>query len=252
MQELEQEPKRKQGFTSWMPGDPWNIEDMANYKPPPEPEPEEDEETKQRKERKRAIVGIDVGKLVDSTAVVVVEPSKENDEQIYNIRRIFRIDLDTPYDIVAEKIKSLDAQLHEMSSAGMREITYVIDATGVGEGPTDMIVRLLPYANVYRVYLTAGIHHQKKGYVIHLPKFQMASTLVKLFEGKRLHISKNDPLHDALVSELLNYQTKINEKTAHESFGAFRSGTHDDLSCALGIACWFGEWQQNKEVRFWR
>lgn len=40
---------------------------------------------------------------------------------------------------------------------------------------------------------------------------------------------------DALTHELLNYEIKI-DQNANDSYGAFKTGTHDDLVTALGLA----------------
>jgi len=43
-----------------------------------------------------------------------------------------------------------------------------------------------------------------------------------------------------LTRELLNFQVKIND-LAHDSYGAWREGTHDDLVLAVALACWAAE-----------
>lgn len=47
-----------------------------------------------------------------------------------------------------------------------------------------------------------------------------------------------------LVEELLNFKVKINVKTAHDSYEAWREGIHDDLVLATALACWYGERHQ--------
>jgi hypothetical protein len=45
-----------------------------------------------------------------------------------------------------------------------------------------------------------------------------------------------------LANELLNFKVKINLKTAHDSYKAWREGIHDDLSLsAVALACWAAE-----------
>ena len=34
---------------------------------------------------------------------------------------------------------------------------------------------------------------------------------------------------------------KIDPLTAHDSYGAWREGAHDELVLAVAVACWYGE-----------
>ncbi len=43
------------------------------------------------------------------------------------------------------------------------------------------------------------------------------------------------------MQEMQAFRMKINLETMHDSYGAWREGTHDDLLLALAIACWYGE-----------
>jgi len=44
-----------------------------------------------------------------------------------------------------------------------------------------------------------------------------------------------------LVREFENFKVKVNLKTAHESYEAWRECEHDDLVLSLAIGCWVGE-----------
>jgi hypothetical protein len=39
----------------------------------------------------------------------------------------------------------------------------------------------------------------------------------------------------------LNFRVKIDPLTAHDSYGAWREGQHDDLVLAVALAVWFAE-----------
>ena len=41
--------------------------------------------------------------------------------------------------------------------------------------------------------------------------------------------------------ELINFRVKINLKTAHDSYEAWREGEHDDLVLSVALAAWFAE-----------
>ncbi len=47
-----------------------------------------------------------------------------------------------------------------------------------------------------------------------------------------------------LTRELLAFQVKISAETAHDSYGAWREGAHDDLVLAVALALWAGERQE--------
>ena len=42
---------------------------------------------------------------------------------------------------------------------------------------------------------------------------------------------------DAVINELENFEMRISDD-GRDHFGAFKTGAHDDLLCALGIAAW--------------
>jgi hypothetical protein len=44
-----------------------------------------------------------------------------------------------------------------------------------------------------------------------------------------------------MVRELLNFKVKIDLRTAHDSYEAWRDRTHDDLVFATALAAWWGE-----------
>ena len=62
-----------------------------------------------------------------------------------------------------------------------------------------------------------------------------------LLQSGRLKVAESLPLAPTLVSELLNFRVKIGPLTAHDSYGAWREGQHDDLVLALACAAWYGE-----------
>ena len=50
----------------------------------------------------------------------------------------------------------------------------------------EMIINALPHADIRKCYLTGGINPSDDGIQIKLPKTQMASTLVALFDDGRV------------------------------------------------------------------
>ena len=61
-----------------------------------------------------------------------------------------------------------------------------------------------------------------------------------VFCSGRLRIAAALPEADTLVRELLAFQVKITA-AAHDTYGAWREGTHDDLVLAVALACWHAE-----------
>jgi hypothetical protein len=70
-------------------------------------------------------------------------------------------------------------------------------------------------------------------------KIQLASTLVTLFEGRRLHIAEV-PETALLLREAQAFSVKITP-AGNETFESWRESDHDDLVLALALACWAAE-----------
>jgi hypothetical protein len=57
---------------------------------------------------------------------------------------------------------------------------------------------------------------------------------------RRLKWPKTIPFAKTFVDELLRFKVKITE-SAHDTYGAWREGEHDDLVLAVALACWRAE-----------
>jgi hypothetical protein len=196
----------------------------------------------------RYCVGIDLGQKWDPTAIAVVEVPYNQSHRF--AKYLKRLPLGLLYADAAAKVKRLDEQLR----AGVREkglpclITYILDSTGVGEGVSEMVIKALPNADIRKCYLTGGIDPKEDGIQIKLPKTQLVSTLVALFDDGRVKLPRSSNGIEAMVGELLNYEIHVSEE-GHDQFGAFKTGSHDDLVTALGLACWYAEYY--KRIMFW-
>jgi hypothetical protein len=60
-----------------------------------------------------------------------------------------------------------------------------------------------------------------------------------MFQTSRLKIAAELPEAKTLINELLNFKVKINVKTAHDSYEAWREGVHDDLVLAVALSVWY-------------
>lgn len=202
-------------------------------------------------------VGVDIGQKVDPTAICVAEIQGNT----YIVRRIERLALGTPYPEVARRIFAVQSNLEarfaprgklfrqwsggrcrEMQHLddgslepydGGAEIAIFADATGVG---LPVIEMMRDYGvSVRAVYLTGGqnVREDDQG-TIFIPKYLLVSRLQVLFQQDRLKIPAGA---EALKNELLNFEIKVSEE-GKDTYGAFKTGTHDDQVVALGLATW--------------
>ena len=187
---------------------------------------------------KTIIVGIDLGKEVDRTVIVIIEPVGEYEKPTYQIHRVIPVALGTTYPDIIRGISELNTHLKELNA---KEISYVIDAGGAA-GVVDALEKELPMADVYRVHLTAGLNANMTGLKISLPKREMVTTLARVLDERRIDVvSERDEGVELLESELNNFQLKIQD-TGYDKYEA-GTGHHDDAVCALAEGIWFGERQ---------
>ncbi len=190
------------------------------------------------------IIGLDLGQKQDYTAVAVVERVEQRndheDRPLLNLRHLERYALGTPYgeqmDRVAQLAKNLQRRINLVRPP---QPELIVDATGVGVGVVEMLKeRGLKYR---AVSITGGTaeNHSKGAY--HVPKRNLVSRAVAPFEGRRLKIARGMRLVPELVKELENFKVKVNVRTAHDSYEAWRESDHDDLVLALALACWWAE-----------
>jgi len=179
-------------------------------------------------------IGLDLGQAQDYTAIAVVEKKELPKPAEYHVRHLERPKLGTPYPAIVDRVKQLMA-----SSSLQNKTALVVDATGVGAPVVDMFRKagLRPVA----ITITGGnsVGSGDGGY--HVPKRDLVTTLQVLFQTGRLKVAAGLPEARTLVEELLNFKVKINVKTAHDSYEAWREGIHDDLVLAVALACWYGE-----------
>ena len=178
-------------------------------------------------------IGLDLGQAQDYTAIAVVEKQ----EKEYHVRHLERPKLGTPYPAIVEQVQNL-----LKSDQLWGRTALVVDKTGVGAPVVDMFRKagLRPVA----ITITGGNSVSKDGDGYHVPKRDLVSTLQVLFQSGRLKVAGSLPEARTLVEELLNFKVKINVKTAHDSYEAWREGIHDDLVLAVALACWYAERRQ--------
>ena len=115
----------------------------------------------------------------------------------------------------------------------------VVDATGVGRAVVDMFQ--VCGVGLCAVTITGGNAESGSWPEFSVPKRDLVGALVAVSQGKRLRIASSLPDAAALSQEMLNFKVKIDARTAHDSYAAWRDGQHDDLVLSLAMAIWLAE-----------
>jgi hypothetical protein len=187
----------------------------------------------------RFLIGADIGKAADYTALSVIEyraKDKDVDSNLYeyHIRHLFRPSLGTPYPDVLEIIN----KLAEHPAVGS-DSAVVVDATGVGAPIVDLLREKLPLLVAITITGGSNVNEQNK-FNFSVPKRDLISNLQVLYQAKKIKIAKGIKDADTLVKELLNFKVKIST-SGHDSYEAWREGSHDDLVLSVALACWYHE-----------
>jgi hypothetical protein len=184
------------------------------------------------------VIGVDVGKQRDPTAVCVAEAEERSEggwvETHFLVRHLERLPLGTPYPQVVDRVEALTRRL--VQRTGEWPVLYV-DSTGVGQPVVDHL-RDRRIGMVVAVYFTGG-EDRKESWEgerlrVALGKGYLVSRLQALLGTGRLHLPRGREAA-ALTDELVNYELRVSGD-GHARAGAFRTGTHDDLVTSLGLA----------------
>jgi hypothetical protein len=189
-------------------------------------------------------VGLDLGQAQDYTALSVLEahptikkyrasdydPIREIPSLplSFNVRHLQRYALGTSYPVIVEDVSQKVRQLEETVLA--------IDHTGVGRPVFDLFERvgLRPLG----ITITGSDTVHGEGRQWRVPKRDLVGILQVAVQAGRFKVAQELPEARQLVDELLNFRVKINLKTAHDSYEAWREGVHDDLVLSVALACW--------------
>ena len=196
------------------------------------------------------LIGVDLGQQQDFSAITITEkvliqkditalpdqdPEKIYDTR-YNLRFIERPDLGTPYPDVVDRVRGICE-----NPVISRDHTLIVDATGVGRPVIDLMRRegLQPVP----ILITGGykVAHDQITGEYSVPKRDLAFALQVVFQAQRIKIADGLQLADVLSLELQNFRMKIDRKTSHDSYEAWREGEHDDIVLSVAMAIWYGE-----------
>jgi hypothetical protein len=199
----------------------------------------------------KLVMGLDLGQSQDYTALAVLEripqyTEKESmrrapngvpymtDKRIelpphLHCRHLERFPLGTLYPDIVTTVGNM------LKTPALRGAVLVVDATGVGRPITDSF-RVAGLRHV-AVLITGGDKaHYVDGYW-RTPKRDLVGAVQVPLQDRRLKFAEGLPLIPTLVQEMLNFKVKISDN-AHDSYGAWREGTHDDLILAVMLASW--------------
>jgi len=191
---------------------------------------------------RRYFLGLDLGQAQDFTALAVLEQTVVPDPdklgahlRHYACRHLERLPLGTSYTAVAVRLRGLTG------TGPLRGAALVVDQTGVGRAVVDLLRAARLPVQLRAVTITAG-HTTTLGTdgSLHVPKKELVGTLQVLLQARRLKVAQALPEARTLEQEFLTFQVKITA-AAHETFGAWREGQHDDLVLAVALAAWYGE-----------
>jgi hypothetical protein len=210
-------------------------------------------------------VGIDLGQLVDPTALsvmarsIAIDPvygrpystSRGDRLHRWDLAALKRYPLGTPYSTMVQDVVRIvdrnDLQPYPR---------LVIDGTGVGVAVVEMFRTALashPSAEVHSICITSGRGFSPVGrHAWNVAKIEIVGALREVLESGRIKIARTpsgEPIEfsDILKRELRDFRVKITA-AANETFAA-REGAHDDLVLATALPIWLGaqRWCQMSE-----
>lgn len=212
-------------------------------------------------------IGIDVGQKVDPTAICVSEhetrsvrtetpvpgwlptggpltPSHmatTSTTEHFTVGHLERLPLRTSYPDVVRRVVAIEEGVFKR--VGVYPRIYV-DATGVGLPVVELLDRACKgkVVGCYFVHGTqrrivdgdTGIGAGVSGGGVSLGKAWLVSRLQVLLQNGQLHLPNTHEAR-ALAEELKVYEIRVDEN-ANDKYGAFKTGTHDDLVTALGLS----------------
>lgn len=200
-------------------------------------------------------LGVDLGQSQDPTAVVLVEremivlpevdPATREQviDYVYHVKGTRRLKLGTSYPEIVRQIVSIAGML-----PGARQLTYVVDATGVGRPVIDLLREAVgTVAPIVPVVFTGGDAVRYEDGFYRVPKKDLVHSVMVLLQTGKLKIAERSEDSRALITELMNMRIKVTSEQ-HTGYEAWREGQHDDLVFALSLACWRARKMERKPL----
>ena len=196
------------------------------------------------------VVGVDLGQAHDPTAIAVIEHVSVEVQHLYrarvdgqtlgqmrtelrahrpqyNVRHLERLPLGTHYPAQVAHIADM------MRRAPLKDARLFYDFTGVGR-PVGDLLHDAQIRKLNRVHLTGGSASKAEGDRHAVSKVDLVSRLQAALHTGELAIEESLPDAATLARELADY--RLNFTTAGNAQFNARSGAHDDLLIATGLA----------------
>lgn len=211
-------------------------------------------------------LGLDFGQAADYTALCILQPvaiplglyelnGKPKTRPECHVRHLERFPLRTAYpdivDSVARRVEALEKLGQPGGPVFTRELQggaqlkvigtdycIVADATGVGKPVVDLLRRA--ELSCVSVTITGGqkVSHDAG---FNVPKRDLITAVQVLLQQGRLKFAEGLPEVGTLIKELVAMQVKITTD-AHDTYGVWREGKHDDLALAVAMAAWYARY----------
>jgi hypothetical protein len=208
----------------------------------------------------RFYLGLDLGAAADYSALAILEAQGKEKGRAYHCGFLKRWPLKTSYPDIAADVAKLvardelqkerqdyDSKPHhgyqsEMHAAWAETLPVLaVDNTGVGAPVVDLLKRSVERVQLDPIQITGGDSVTRDGWLTRVPKRDLVSAAQVALQSAHLKIAEELPEAQTLIRELLNFKVKISLDTAHDSYGAWREGEHDDLVLAVALALWIAE-----------
>jgi hypothetical protein len=204
--------------------------------------------------------GLDLGQARDYTALAVIERSRlapppttlheqmggrrvhDKPPPTFSLVHLHRWQLGTSYCRIVEDLRDLLNRPRKTppTYCPLKDCFLVVDATGCGRPVVDQIRAAKLPCRLRPVLITGGhqAHYDELTNYWHVPKLDLAGSLVTLLQQRRLRWDPELPHADTLRRELTTFHVK---PTAAGNLTAesWREKDHDDLVFAVAFACWY-------------
>ena len=191
------------------------------------------------------VISVDLGQAQDYTAIAVIErrQKKASSDPIYKLRHVERAPLGTNYETVVDRVAQIITS--DQIAHGLNYL--VLDMTGVGVPIFDMFDNrgLQPIG----IHIHGGDNVSRDGRKFRVPKRDLVGAVQVLLQNGRFKMSPHLELYQELFNELTNFKMKIDPKTAHDSYAAWREADHDDLVLSVAMGLWWLE-KRNRPIMF--
>ena len=195
-------------------------------------------------------LGFDIGKDQDYSALCTTISSGMGSDTVFSVPDIHRFELNISFpdqvDMLEQRAKkalSLFYQHVDRQQIQRQEIlkpALLCDYTGLGT-PVFDIIKKTSIPKMFRLVPCKFVGGDKltpmdAGY--NLGKQYFVSRLLVLSQEKRIRLNAIQRLKNPFIErEFKDFDIEVDESTGKAKYGAMRSGSHDDMVCAMGLAC---------------